>query len=605
MFRRAVKSLIGSERGAVAIYMAFACTLFFPLIAIAIDVTNYFKLNTELKQAADAAALAAAVKLDFTALGLIDADNAARTAVQNFETGANDSGFSNVQIATVQFLRALPPAGNYNYSDYLTTDPAKARYVHVITESRQRDSLMYRAYAAVRFVAPGNTSTVNAADAVKTTAGDAVAGKVTVACKAMPIFMCNPAEVTYNPACGNPNVTQGSPQSSYTSYADFLRDNPEWRRREFRIKWIGPQTAIEPGVFGLLEPITGSFNGNGANAIAHELAMVDPSTCVVIQDNELDVKTGQTQAIVDGLNTRFDVYRGTFGSTKNNPDYAPALNRTKGALPASEGGGGSACDPQEMTNTPPQVMKLPQDSCFTSNPSPACGAMGGSDPYDPQGNYAGRYGDGQWDALTYFEVNHPRTVNGTPTPWTAGDLDPILQWIHANYGNDYVAAGGKLDTGPISTVSPPSRWSVYRWETAGSSVGEARIPGEPLPPNSGFQDRIPGAHTRLNVITKEEGRSGVNGNQGAQCSNSTPLGPARRTLSLAVVNCCEQADQLSGGQRHVTVTEWAEAFITEPAKANNSGGNTGDLGAIYVEVYDAVKPNDSDRVVLRDYVQLY
>jgi len=603
MFWRVARSLARNDCGAVIVYVALGLLVFFPMMAVAIDLTNYLKLNTELKQAADAAALAAAVDLDFTAQGLIDADNAARTAVQNFETGANDSGGSDVQIVTVQFLRALPPAGNSNYNDYVTTDPAKARYVRVITETRQRDSVAFRAFAALFNSLKPARIVVDAAGAVKTTAADAVAGKVTVACKAMPIFMCNPAELESNPTCGNPNVTGGQ---SYSLFSDFLATHPEWRRREFRVKWIGPQTAIEPGVFGLLQPITGSFNGNGANAIAHELGMVDPTTCVVIQDNDLDVKTGQTQAIVDGLNTRFDIYRGTFGSTKNDAGYAPALNRTKGALPASLGGGGGACDPQEMTSTPPQVMKLPQDSCFASNPPPAsCAALGGSDPYDPQGNYAGRYGDGQWNALTYFDVNHPRTVNDTPTPWTAGDLDPILQWIHANYGNDYVAAGGKLDTGPINTVSPPSRWSVYRWETAGSSVGEARIPGEPLPPNTGFQDRIPGAHTRLNVITKEEGRSGVNGNGGAQCSNSSPLGPARRTLNVAVVNCCEQADQLSSGQRRVKITEWAEVFMTEPAKANNSGGNTGDLGAIYIEVYNAVKANDSYRVVLRDYVQLY
>ncbi len=619
MFWRAARSLAGSERGAVAVYLAFALTVFLPLIAIAVDLTSFYKLNTELKQAADAAALAAATKLDFTAQGLIDADNAAHNAVTNYQTGANavdsdrDGVISaqeaaearpDVQIASVHFLRALPPAGNYNFGDYLTTDPAKARYVRVVTETRRRDSVMYRVYAAFRFVAPGDTSTVDPAGAVKTTSGDAIAGKVTVACKAMPIFMCNPAELETNPACGNPNVTGGQ---SYSLFSEFLATHPEWKRREFRIKWIGPQTAIEPGVFGLLQPITGSFNGNGANAIAHELAMVDPSTCVVIQDNDLDVKTGQNQSIVDGLNTRFDIYRGTFGSKKNDPGYAPALNRTKGALPSSLGGSGGDCDPQEMTSTPPQVMKLPQDSCFTSAPSPACGAMGGSDPYDPQGNYAGRYGDGKWDAVTYFNVNHPR-VDGLA--WdansiTLGELETVLSFIHVNYGND----SGTVDTTTVNSTVPPSRWAVYRWETAGSGApgaGPRKLAStEPLPPNTGFSDRIPGAHTRQNVITKEEGRSGVNGNQGAQCSNSTPLGPARRTLNVAVVNCCEQADQLSSGQRHVTVTEWAEAFLTEPAQANNSGGNTGDLGAIYVEIYNVVKANASDRVVLRDYVQLY
>jgi len=616
MFWRAAGSFARSERGAVAVYVMLALTAFFPLIAIAIDATSFYKLNTELKQAADAAALAAAVELDFTAQGLIDAENAARNAVKNFQTGANDGGGSDVEIALVHFMRALPPAGNENYPDYVTTEASKARYVRVVTEARQRDSLMYRLYAAFRFVAPNDTSTVDPAGAVQTTSEDAIAGKVTVACQSMPIFMCNPAEVTYNPACGNPNVTLGSPEPSYSSFAEFLADNPDWRRRQFRLKWIGPQTEIEPGVFGLLEPITGSFPGNGANAIAHELAIANPSSCVVIQDNELDVKTGQTQSIVNGLNTRFDIYRGTFGSVTNNPGYAPALNRTKGALPSSLGGQGGDCDPEEMTGTPPQVKKLPQDSCFTDNPSAACDSLGAPDPLDPQGNYAGRYGNAEWDAVEYFNVNHPRADgklwdDPSIDPLTDTTLEEVLDFIHQQYGNDW----GTPDATAVDDTLPPSRWAVYRWETAGSGApfAENRIAGEPLPPNpipgdpngASYDDRIPGAHTRLNIITKEEGRSGESSSGGAMCSQSTPLGPYRRTLNVAVVNCCEQSEQLSSGQRRVKITEWAETFLTEPAQANNSGGNTGDMGAIYVEVYNVVKANDSDRVVLRDYVQLY
>ena len=262
MFNKGLRNWLRDEGGAVAVYMAIGTAFFFPMIAIAVDATNYYKLNTELKQAADAAALAAATELDFTDEGLVAADNAARTAVQNLQTAATDAEGSDVEITTVQFLRALPPAGNYNYGDYLTTEGSKARYVRVITETRTRGSSAYGAMVALW----GGDSE----DGLKQTAEDAVAGKVTVACKAMPIMMCNPAEVTAT--CGNPNVTEGS---SYSLYSDFLKDHPDWRRRQFRIKWIGPQTAIEPGVFGLLKPITGSFSGNGANAIANELGIVD------------------------------------------------------------------------------------------------------------------------------------------------------------------------------------------------------------------------------------------------------------------------------------------------------------------------------------------
>ena len=238
------------------------------------------------------------------------------------------------------------------------------------------------------------------------------------------------------------------------------------------------------------------------------------------------MKTGQAQTIVNGLNVRFDIYRGSFGNEKNDPNYAPALNRTKGHLPASQGGQGPACDPQEMIYDPgeePEVMKLPQDSCFSDSPNAACDDLGYPDPLDPQGDFAGRYGDGLWDALTYFNVNHPKTDG---TDWTADELEPILQFIHEEYGNDY---GITPDATAVDVDHPPSRWSVYRWETAGSAVGEERIAGEPLAPNSGFTDRIPGAHTRIAGITKEEGRSGVNGNQGGQLqqSNAARTAPSK------------------------------------------------------------------------------
>src|SRR5262245_4426747 len=217
MSKRRLRSWLRNDRGSVAVYMALGTAFFFPMIAIAIDATNFYKLNTELKQAADAAALAAATELDFTDDGLVAAEAAARNAVENTQTAATDGEGSDVFIETVQFLRALPPAGYSNYGDYLTTQGSEARYVRVITETRTRGSVAYGAFVAMW----GGDSN----DGLKATAEDAVAGKVTVACKAMPIMMCNPAEVTAD--CGNPNVTGGS---SYELYSDFLEEHPEWRR---------------------------------------------------------------------------------------------------------------------------------------------------------------------------------------------------------------------------------------------------------------------------------------------------------------------------------------------------------------------------------------
>src|SRR5262249_28070414 len=334
---------------------------------------------------------------------------------------------------------------------------------------------------------------------------------------ALPLMMCNPAEVgtdANGQPCGNSNVTGGP---NYSLFSDFLAAHPEWRRHQFRIKWIGNNSGIVPGVFGLLRPLTGDF-GNGAGAIRDELAQVDPANCFEIQDAQVEIKTGQAATVADGLNVRFDIFRGPLGNNKNDPTYAPALNRTKGRYTTSNG---QRCDPQETTAQPPDASKLLQDSCFANPSSNSCGTLG---PTNNQGNFNGRYGDGKWDVVSYFNINHPRTDGST---WNSSQtkldqLNTLLQFIHQNYGSDY----GADNTTPLNmfTTSPPSRWAVYNWETAGSTVWGVRKPGEPsvgLPnPNP---DRIPGAHTRIttNGITKEEGRSNVSGNGGGQCSNQT------------------------------------------------------------------------------------
>src|SRR5262249_50747986 len=153
--------------------------------------------------------------------------------------------------------------------------------------------------------------------------------------------------------------------------------------------------------------------------------------------------------------------------------------------------------------------------------------------------------------LSYFNVNHPRTDSQA---WNATTLTPLLQFIHNNYGSDY-----GVDSTTVNTTFPPSRWAVYKWETAGAKVGTTVVGGTRKngEPSSGLAaitasvpDRIPGAHTRITTKPTEEGRSGVK--NVAECSApTTKSGPDRRTLYVAVVNCCAQADQLSGGSRQV------------------------------------------------------
>lgn len=582
-------SLCRDTRGAVAVYVALSTLFVLPLMAVSIDLTRYYGLHTELEQAAQAAALAGAKELDFTDDGLAAATAAATSAVQNVQAQATDKDEPRVLIQTVQFLEALPPAGQTNYEAYITDEAEDVRYIRVITEPRAIDSPSFRAFLAMW----SNVEDVDAA-ARKITIGAAVAGRTTVACRTMPLMTCNPVE-------GNTPITQDYPnpdpnQTGFDRLSDFLKAYPEWTRRQVRVKFLGPDTGYANGVFGLLEP---NFSANnGAKGIEDELALGVPASCIQLDSvtvGSSNVKTGQAQTIVDGINVRFDIFRGNWKQDKNDPDYAPAADVIKGMLPKNSG---QVCtpdfvedeNPDDLTGADlPDAKKLPQDECFTAETAgelatynPKCYAFGAQDGEEitPNGNkgFAGRYGNGRYNLLRYFQVNHPTLVEddgagGFQVEQTVFDAIVARETAFLTANGMSAPTGSETATNPSV---PPSRASVYEWEVT--------------------EDLIPGPGNTGSPPPEEEGTP--------QCSSSTPAGLERRSLYIAVVNCKEHADELNNGDRVVPVQEFAEVFLTEPADHNGQGGS-GDKGAIYIEFRRAVQPGNVDNVVLRDLIQLY
>ena len=169
-------------------------------------MSQVYTLNTELQQAADAAALAAAVKLDGTEAGCVAAVAAAQNAVQNFQSFANDDGDAEAKIFTIALLESLPVAplsdferlgvsGRYAALEVAEGKCEDARYVRVVTELREQVSYPMRAYLIMTGPYFELTDVDSDDGARMVTASAAVAGHVTVACKIMPLMMCNPLEV--------------------------------------------------------------------------------------------------------------------------------------------------------------------------------------------------------------------------------------------------------------------------------------------------------------------------------------------------------------------------------------------------------------------------
>ena len=540
------RAVVRDVRGSVALYVALGTVMFLPVAAIAIELSSLMGLHTEVQQAAEAAALAGAKELDFTDAGRTAAENAARTAVTNTQRLAADAGAA-VEIQTVQFLWALPPAPQTNYDLYTTTKASETRFIRVITEPRQHMSWLMSAFLSLWTGAP-------AGSAGQIVTGTAVAGRTAVACRTLPLMMCNPAES---------GSAIANKLGAYDKFGDFLRANPRWTRAQFRIKWIGPGASFGPGTFGLLEPTISEKPG--AKGVEDELALNSPSFCVSLNGATVDpdIKTGQAATIAEGLNVRFDMYKGNWKSETNSATYPPAPNVTKGY--DNSGNGKQKCDPDIMYESKPlEYQNLPQDPCFTNPNLPNCFSFDGTID-----KYSALYGaNNGFSLLNYFKINHPKDVTG----------NSIKSSIFDELKAKEIAVNNEIGMPlpPTATQSAPvSRYAVYRWELDKAS-------------------NIPGSQTKQGTLPKEEGRPVCNKNN---------IGSAdRRLLYIAVVNCQQQAAEIAAHGK-VTVREFAEGFATEPM--THGSGPTKDKGAIFVEIRRTIEQGSSSNIVLRDVIQLY
>ncbi len=381
-------SRIWRDRGGVAlVYVTLIAGVLVGFVGLAIDGARLFTTSTQAQSAADAAALAAASQLDGLPDAITRATNAAQTTplVQNTHTFA--TGGPAIGIAQIRFLRSLPPALNAITATHLTTDPLEARFVEVTTSILTQNNWFIPAVGGA---------------ATATTSAIAVAGFTQVVCQIAPLAICNPAET----------IATGEP---------FNID--VWRGRQILVKASGPSSAWVPGDFGLVD-VAGV---QSTPEIANALASSQPNACVSAR---VDLKPGQVMGARQAMNTRFDLYENPFfgGSAKNDPNYAPARNVTKGYTYT-----GNACNAAESTD-PTVAMGLPRDSNFPVNDSDL-----GADP---------RFGTGTWNCLAYWNLNHPSVAapagcTGASTPATMTRYQLYRYEIDNNLIPNNSATGGE------------------------------------------------------------------------------------------------------------------------------------------------------------------
>jgi Flp pilus assembly protein TadG len=509
-----------NDEGGVAIYVALISAVMLGFGALVVDLGRLFTLQTELQNAADASALAGAAELDGTAGSIARAKQAARDGlIGNGQTFATGGTPITILDADIRILTALPATDDDPVTDSLVTAiDQDARFIEVTATTRQVAYFLAPVLAR-RPGGDGTAPTTGNASAV------AVAGFNQAVCRFPPLMICNPAE-----AGGN----TGAPFSPVVGEIIRLKskassDGSQWT----------------PGNFGLLDPPIGNA---GAENVSDQLAKSNPDGCF---SSSVTIRTGQAENPVgNAINVRFDMYEAPHfgGNAKNNSEYRPATNVTKGKYVGGSPPGWN----NYPAGSPPAGMAIPTHSCFP--PDNCAGTTATNHP-----NFGPPLTDAEWD--DYWAVNHP-TLN-TPN---VNDYDH-LKTNPVDLNSDGVATPLNPNGDGIVT-----RKEMYDWE-----IAEGQVPDNT-------------ASDGTSTSTAENGKPKYYG-------GSTAPDPERRTVHVAVINCIDEGPITGAAGGPYNVLNFAKMFIVRPVEDPEVGG-------LYVEVIGVLQPGVDDDV-LHDIVQLY
>lgn len=392
---------LAARDGAIAVIFAIGLSVVAGIWALSIDLGRAWNLETQLQNAADAAALACASQLDQETGALARARLAAMGGlVQNTQSFAQDGAGANVTITANDIVF---------YSDIaaktVTTADANATYCEVTASPRSVNVIFAALISNVSTISPR---------------ARAVAELATAHCRIPPILICNPdAPNPFDPVAH--------------------------RGKGITLKNQGGG-GLAPGNFGLLALPSQAKAILSTNDIRDAWGRVRPmAECF---GGTVTTKPGQATAIRQGLNMRFDIFfQGTHqvpsgeDPVKINPNYTPALNNVKGLTP------GIQCSyqhPQGWNKTADHKYNKENETILPTSPIAAMGFPRDECAYGPAGacnvNVGGTHiGDGNWAYDTYMQINHPTmAAPATPVP-PIPDLDGVT--------------GGN-----------PTRHEVYSWE---------------------------------------------------------------------------------------------------------------------------------------------
>ena len=507
------------KRGAVAPTIAMALFALIGAGGIAFDYARLASLDTELQNAADQAALAAATQLDRSTGARARATDAiqsngsvkARLAA-NFTRFANDGNAdgTKVEIAAITFCKSFDDSvANTTTACVATTVDTEARFVVVTTSVRTADFALTPIVGAFS----GSTSAT------------AVAGIESSICNVAPLLVCTPSD-------------------------DFPTDADTGKG--MILKTAGG-SAWAPGNYGFLD------FGNGNPAVLNALLGNGLNGCQGQDDNQTE--PGNKNA-TDAINTRMDVYAGN-----NKNDASKCVPSTGVACPAQD-------TRKDMTIT--MTYEFTQLKTNTTAPTPAvCGtaATGNGNP-NPKITYAavdfaqngaakqfGRdtchytgtcplaggarnFGNAAWDRTGYLAANHPGIT----------------------------AAAIATAVGGGATAANLTRYQVYKWEIANTGSGKL----DPLQIGATAAGTNPNPKiTGNNATYTFTKKCAFNKPRFATAAATTVKD--RRILPIVAANCTNLKGKGAAFEDYVILRVF-DIFLTEPS-LQRSAAETGITGA--------------------------
>jgi Flp pilus assembly protein TadG len=258
------------ERGATLVLVVVGMLALLAMAGLAIDTAHVLLNKSRLQSALDAAALAAAKILSQST------NTASATLAAGSLFTSNLAQYPELQRAVNSGLQLTT-----EYSNTLNPfSPGTAPPLFVRTSING-------------FTTPMSLIAVLGINSINV-AGSAVAGPspaLTTLCNIMPVFVCA-------------DTTKGTAPLFNYSIGQVVALNLT----------AGTTSTIGPGNYGLLQ-----LGGPGGNVVQNNLAG-DYANCASVNDTPQTQTGVQTGPVSQGLNTRFDVYKGGLTSTQYPPD---------------------------------------------------------------------------------------------------------------------------------------------------------------------------------------------------------------------------------------------------------------------------------------------